>query len=305
MIRLLNTFTSKIYNRRYRHLTMLVFSTLLLGAAPAACPNVGLKCPSGAECLVTSRVMATGYVATEECDIGNGGLGGDHLEVPLNEGIVGYDHFVRGDRPGARGECDKIVYFYRTGYLFSTSVLKDFVEKRGLARASFRFVVPSSLVTKTSGQPKPLGYNYSCVDRIGTANRGWINDDPADNVPIPSHLLQTYPFKQPAPFNNQITKISRDLYQGGLITEIDVTSTIREWVLGRDNNHGFVLSGGNETFQPARDTCQSKVINAQLVLVPFKKLTATAIEAEADKKLPEEVVLDGEKTEFNYRGLRN
>ncbi|MEO5970710.1 MAG: hypothetical protein ABIQ95_12345 [Bdellovibrionia bacterium] len=286
MIQLFSKVRTSPFIQKSKYVYLILASMSLMGQA--GCPTI-TKCPDGASCLPASKILATGMTVVEGCDFGTGGLAGDQWTVGLSEGVVGYDHFIQGQRPGDPGNCDKVFYFYRTGVLFNDTVLKNFVTEYGLLKATFRFLVPKSSVSRRPGDiPRPSQYAFSCVARVSAAKSSWVDAD--SNVPIPydRSLAIPIPYRQSAPFSNKVVTIRADLKVKGVVTEVDILPIVQRWVLGRDLNVGLVLSGNNETYAPDQEVCESWTQLHQLVLVPARTHGLNG------QKAPKELVLDGQ-----------
>jgi hypothetical protein len=247
----------------------IITLALPLGLMGAKCPTSSVPpCPAGATCMAASNFYASASVYTDGCG-GNGGLGGENLDAPVSTGFVGWDHNTQGNRLGDRGTCNLAAYYYRMAFLFNTEVIKNFTQHQGLLKAVVRYVIPASL----EGSPIPLRSSFqqdSCVAHLGQAlDTHWIGESIYDNNPTPYADLLDLPVNKKAPFDTGVLKLSHEPLTGGVMEEIDITSTVRDWVIGREANNGLVLSGNDESNDPGDGACSSTIQTLQLELFPF------------------------------------
>jgi len=133
--------------------------------------------------------------------------------------IVGWEHFSDTDRTHN--------HIYRGAVLFNVNLLKEPPTKT-ITKATLQYTI------QTGANIPSVGFTQSCAKKLLVASGSWQGIPEVEGSAIPDTIPGT--FIGPLPDGLLGTKVN-----------IDVTSLVKDWVSGKQVNHGFVFASETET----------------------------------------------------------
>jgi hypothetical protein len=178
---------------------------------------------------------------------GAGSAADARVERKQSEIVVGYDRYYSADPFRAFQE------FYRGAVRFELSDISA-LQSKAIDKATLSYQLMKSYVRDVNGTPEPLPGRISCATKLLMADHDWreLVHETGQDLSYRrffGELLQALP-KEPS---------------GPAVFKIDVTKTVRKWIVGTEPNYGFVFAGDVEKVIPRQnDACATRYGNFAL-----------------------------------------